>query len=439
MEVLGLVLEDLDELDHAAVADVERAVEVEDARIALAVQVELRDVLAADQHRGVLVVRVDRRDHADADAVPLRELAGDDRELLVAGAELLLQAEAADRAEVALDVHAEHLLEFLAQVAREKMERLLEHRAALDGVDGVGLLEAALQLLDQRALPRADRPHQVEHLAALLALQRRGVEVADDLADRLLDAEELVAEEVVDLERLVLVEPLHPRVLGLEDVLRAVSHHHVVETARGPASRARGPGEPVRGTRGTFRATASIRGRRGLRGSTARRRACPSTSAPLGSPCSQLLQGPARPAFPPAMVSAASYEAIVGTPSTLHGRSSVRTKQAVCRDGKVWARGEMTGPMPSIPCRVRRMTPSGELTVSLRCAAPDSHNHLRRAFGRSRVAPTRKAWARVPLGLPCCQVSSQLRALPRARRCTRATRTEEREVVPGGIEPPLPT
>src|SRR5262249_30818427 len=219
--------------DHAAVADVERAVEIEDARVAFAVEVELRDVLAADQHRGVLVVRIDRRDDADADAVPGGERAGDHRELLVTGAELLLQAESADRAEVALDGHAEHLLEFLAQVAREKMERLLEHRAALDGVDGVGLLEPALQPLDERALPRADRSHEIEDLAALLALQRRGGEVADDLTDRLLDAEELVAEELVDLERLVLVEALHPLVLGLEDVLRAVSHHHVVETAVG--------------------------------------------------------------------------------------------------------------------------------------------------------------------------------------------------------------
>jgi hypothetical protein len=49
VEVLGLVLEDLDELDDAAVADVERAVQVEHARVALAVDVELRDVLAADQ------------------------------------------------------------------------------------------------------------------------------------------------------------------------------------------------------------------------------------------------------------------------------------------------------------------------------------------------------------------------------------------------------
>src|SRR6266403_1301042 len=56
------------------------------------------------------------------------------------------------------------------------------------------------------------------------------MEVADDLADSLLDAEELVAEEVEHLERLILVEALHPRVVGLEDVLRADAHDRVVET-----------------------------------------------------------------------------------------------------------------------------------------------------------------------------------------------------------------
>src|SRR5438132_3378235 len=193
VQVLGLVLEDLDELAHAAVADVDGAVQVEHARVALRVHVELRDVLAADEHRGVLVVRVDGRDDADADAVALREEARVDRHLLVPAAVLLLQAEAAHRAEVALDVHAEHLLELLPQMARNEVEGLLGHRAVLDRVEGLGGLEAPLETLDQRALPRADRAHQVEDLAALLALERRGVEVAHDLRHRLLDPEELVA------------------------------------------------------------------------------------------------------------------------------------------------------------------------------------------------------------------------------------------------------
>src|SRR6266566_3098256 len=230
VQVLGLVLEDLDELAHAAVADVDRAVEIEHARVALRVHVELRDVLAADQHRGVLVVRVDGRDDADADAVALREEARVDRHLLVPAAVLLLQAEAAHRAEVALDVHAEHLLELLPQMARNEVEGLLGHGAVLDRVEGLGGLEAPLEALDQRALPRADRAHQVEDLAALLALERGRVEVAHDLRHRLLDPEELVAEEVVDLERLVLVEPLDARVVGLLDV-QGPAPHDVVEDA----------------------------------------------------------------------------------------------------------------------------------------------------------------------------------------------------------------
>src|SRR6266566_4248426 len=227
---LGLVGEDLDELAHAAVADVDGAVQVEHARVALRVHVELRDVLAADEHRGVLVVRVDGRDDADPDAVALREEARAHRHLLVAAAVLLLQAEAAHRAEVALDVHAEHLLELLPQMARNEMEGLLGHRAVLDRVEGLGGLEAPLETFDQRALPRADRAHQVEDLAALLALERGGVEVAHDLRHRLLDPEKLVAEEVEDLERLVLVEPLDARVVGFLDV-QGPGAHDVVEDA----------------------------------------------------------------------------------------------------------------------------------------------------------------------------------------------------------------
>src|SRR5262249_50861067 len=196
VQVFRLVLEDLDELAGATVADVEGAVQLEYARIALAVEVELGDVLAADQDGRVLVVRIDRRDDADTDAVSLGEGAGDHGDFFVAEPEFLLEAEAAHRAEVAFDVDAEHLLEFLAQVARNEVQRLLGHRAAFDRVDGHEALEAALEFLDQRALPGADRPHEIEHLAALLALERRGVEVADDLVDRTLDPEELVGEEL---------------------------------------------------------------------------------------------------------------------------------------------------------------------------------------------------------------------------------------------------
>src|SRR5581483_8594467 len=229
VQVLGLVLEDLDELDDAAVADVERAVQVQDARVAFRVDVELRDVLAAYQDRRVLVVRVDRRDDADADAVPLREVLELDREVLVAAAELVVEAPARDGRHVALDVHAEHLLELFAEMARDELQRLLVHRRVRDRVERLGLLQPALQLLDERALARADRSHEVQDLSALLALQGGGVEVADDLRDRLLDPEELVAEEVVDLERLVLVQALGAGIVDVLNVLAPATHDDVVD------------------------------------------------------------------------------------------------------------------------------------------------------------------------------------------------------------------
>ena len=112
-------------------------------------------------------------------------------------------------------MHAEHLLELAPQMARDQMQRLLVHRASFDRVDGSDLLESALHSLDQRALARADRAHQVEDLAALFALERRRMEVADDLRDGAFDAEELLREEIEHLERLVLEQPLGARIVGL--------------------------------------------------------------------------------------------------------------------------------------------------------------------------------------------------------------------------------
>ena len=156
-----------------------------------------------------------------------------DRELLVVAVELVLQSEAAHRAEIAFDVHAEHLLELFAQVARDQVQRLLEHRAAFDRVDRLAGFEAALELLDQRALAGADRSHQVEHLAALFALQRCGVEIADDLRDGLLDAEELVGEKIVKLYGFIFIKPLGVRVVLLMNVANPGFHQNVVHAGVG--------------------------------------------------------------------------------------------------------------------------------------------------------------------------------------------------------------
>jgi hypothetical protein len=224
--------------------NVERAVEVEHPRVALGVAVELGDVLRADQHRGVLVVWVDRRHHGDATAFLFREMHRDDRQVLVAAAEVVLQPEAADRAQVALDAHVQHLLELAPELPRDQVQRLLLHRAALDAVDRFRLLEAAAQFLDQRALAGPDRTHEVQNLPALLGLQRGGMEVSHELRDDPLDAEELVLEEAVNLQGLVAEQASDPRVVGARDLLAAVAHHNVVETGVREARDFRGFLEP---------------------------------------------------------------------------------------------------------------------------------------------------------------------------------------------------
>ena len=103
-------------------------------------------------------------------------------------------------------------------------------------------------------------------------------------------------------------------------------------------------------------------------------------------------QGPARPDIPASTVHIGSRRTIVRPPSRLHWRSDDDGKQSVCRVWNVEARGEVTGLiMFSGAWRDSGVAPSGGFDVSLRCATPDFHTHLRRSIERSRVAPTRKA------------------------------------------------
>ena len=65
------------------------------------------------------------------------------------------------------------------------------------------------------------------------------MEVAHDLLERALHAEELVLEEVVDLDRLVAEHPLRARV-GLEvEIRHTPAHHHVVHALVGEVGEAR--------------------------------------------------------------------------------------------------------------------------------------------------------------------------------------------------------
>src|SRR3546814_5782283 len=159
--------------------------------------------------------------------------------VLVPAAMFLLDAEAADRAEVSLDRSVEHLLELPPQRPRDQVQGLVLFRSTFDGVDRVGILEAAPQLLDQRALARADRTQQVKHLAALLALQRGGVKVTHDLGDLRFDSVEVVLEEIVGLDRLVAENPLDAAVFALGQVLYALLNDHIVESGVRQLSEAR--------------------------------------------------------------------------------------------------------------------------------------------------------------------------------------------------------
>src|SRR5208282_492842 len=175
-------------------------------------------------------IRIDRRHHADSHAVALGEVARDDRKFLVAIVELGLEPITAYRAQVALDVHAKHLLELAPQMARDQMQRLLVHRASFDREDESDLLEPALDPLDQRTLARTYRAHQVQNLPALFALQRRGMEVADDLRDRALDPEKFLREEIENLQRLILVQPLGARIVGIMQRMKARRNDQVVDS-----------------------------------------------------------------------------------------------------------------------------------------------------------------------------------------------------------------
>ena len=82
------------------------------------------------------------------------------------------------------------------------MERFLAHRTALDGEDRAVVsagprLEAALEERDDRRLAAADGAHEKENALSHFEALRGGLEILDDLLDRLLDAVEVVGKETI--------------------------------------------------------------------------------------------------------------------------------------------------------------------------------------------------------------------------------------------------
>ncbi len=255
-------LEDLDELDDAAVGDVELAVEVEGARVGVrAVLGDLAVVDVARELGRVLVLLVLGLEGADADAVLLAEHEAAHADVLhhlrpVAAVLLhqLVEDEAAGRIELALDLDVElrageaKLLDrALAPGERDEAQRLLVHRALevralraghadvveVGPVEGVEravrrarvVLDPLLQQARDRGLRRADGAVKEDDALLRPVAFGGGLEDVDEAhqgdvepVDRVGSAVLLVLEEVVANELLLVVRVL----------LDAVPDDHVV-------------------------------------------------------------------------------------------------------------------------------------------------------------------------------------------------------------------
>ena len=262
-------LQDLDELDQAAVGDVELAVEVERPRVALgAVLGDLPVVDVAGQLGGVLVLLVLGLERADADAVLLGEDQAADPDVVqdlapvavVLGHPLVVRL-AAEGAEVPLDgdrvvvvgrLRGDRLDQIAAELRRDEVERLLVHRAVDERVGAVEpllapavgverplvgprvVLQPLLQQADDRALGAADRPVEQEHAALGPVAVGGALEDVDQVHQRPFEAEDgvlpafdRVVEELV-AGQLLLVD---------DDLVGAEAEDHVVEPLVG------GPGD----------------------------------------------------------------------------------------------------------------------------------------------------------------------------------------------------
>src|SRR6185312_11006462 len=113
------------------------------------------------------------------------------------------------------------------------MQRFFEHRATFDRIKRLALFQTTMKLFHQRALAGSHRTHEIEDLTALLAFERGGVQIANNLRNSFLDTEKLVGKEIVELYGFVLIEPLNVRIMIFVDVTRADFDDGVVETRMG--------------------------------------------------------------------------------------------------------------------------------------------------------------------------------------------------------------
>jgi hypothetical protein len=263
VEERDVELENLDELEHTAVRDVELSVEVEGTRVG--VGPVLRDLAVVDvarQFGRVLVLLVLRLEGAEADAVLLAEdeaLDGHVRDDLLPVTVIALEQQAevvaTDRVELTLDVQlvgsvvaaVERLEDALARRARDEQERLLVHgRGDHFTVHVPGerveralgttriLLETPLQKARDRALGAADGTVKEDHTLLRAEPHGASAEDVDETRDRLVQTEDGVAPFV---ERIVEQEPAPGSTVLAR--LGAVQLDHVEQALPGVPTRER--------------------------------------------------------------------------------------------------------------------------------------------------------------------------------------------------------
>ena len=233
---LDVALQDLDVLDEAPVGDLQLPVEAVAQRVPFPVLRDAAEVHVPDELRDVLVLGVGGLERPDTDPRALAQADLDDGHVLplvvalpVAVPLVVGKPVAAYRAQVPFDPHPQELLELQALGARDQVQRLLVHGAALDCIQGNRvLLESLFQQGHDGGLAGRHRTNQDEDPLARLRAVGAGTQEAHQIVEDLLDAEDLPGEEVVLDLVLVVRELLEPG-----DLRGSLLQQHVEDPARG--------------------------------------------------------------------------------------------------------------------------------------------------------------------------------------------------------------
>ncbi len=226
MQHLDRRLEHLDEFHQTLIGPAERARVAVGIGVVLGKPLQLADIDLADQRGDVLIVLVARFGLGDGDLLQDRGVELDDLELGDIAVVLLQPLHRPGRHDGPQIARRDPVVLFedgTVLLRREKTQRRLEHRRAVDGVERP-LLHQLLELLGQRGLAAADRPEQVENLLLLLQPLRGVLEIGDQMLDRLLHAIEL-GEGRIAPQHFVLKDAAQARIVAGVDHLGLADRH----------------------------------------------------------------------------------------------------------------------------------------------------------------------------------------------------------------------